>query len=231
MGGFQRRAFHFLGHARRVGAVPGLVNSPPDFRMGGKFSRHAHLRVILACFDFRIVEGRDAFRVSVPPGESHINPIQTMKTTIILTLTAALATLATAADLQHCTRFLSAPEAVRKTVLSEARDGLIDELEIHRIEGRAIYVAEVERPADLKIYVDESGRLIRVREEIDVRQLPQPVQAAIDAENGKIDDLEKETADGKVTYHAEIETPGDVEVRLKISADGKVLSRHERHDD
>lgn len=154
-----------------------------------------------------------------------------MKTTIILTLTAVLASFASAADPRHCPRFQSAPEAVCKTVLTEARDSWIDELEIHRIEGRTIYVAEVERPADLKIYVDESGRLIRVREEIEVRQLPQLVQAAIDAENGKIDNLEKETADGKLTYHAEIETAGDVEVRLKISADGKVLSRHERHDD
>ena len=155
-----------------------------------------------------------------------------MKTTnTILTFSAALAIFAAAADHQHCPRFQSAPEAVRKTVLAEARDGVIDELEIHRIEGRAIYVAEVEHPADLKIHVDESGRLIRVSEEIDATQLPQAVRAAIDAENGRIDDLEKQTADGKVTYLAEIELPGNIEVELVISAEGKVASRIEKQDD
>ena len=68
-------------------------------------------------------------------------------------------------------------------------------------------------------------------EEIDATQLPQAVRAAIDAENGRIDDLEKQTADGKVTYLAEIELPGNIEVELVISAEGKVASRIEKQDD
>ena len=60
-------------------------------------------------------------------------------------LCAVLAGVSWAGAASHCPRFESAPEAVRKTVISEARGGTVDEMEILRIEGRTIYIAEIER--------------------------------------------------------------------------------------
>ncbi len=128
----------------------------------------------------------------------------------------------------HCPRFLSAPEPVRKTVIAEARGGFVEEMEVHRIEGKTIYIAEIETPAELKIYVEEGGALRKVREEITAAGLPEAVRKVIDAENGRIDDLEKQTSGGKVVYHAEIDTPGGGEVNLRIAPDGTVISRKEK---
>lgn len=142
-----------------------------------------------------------------------------------------LAGVSWAGATSHCPRFESAPEAVRKTVISEARGGTVDEMEILRIEGRTIYIAEIERPADLKIYVEENGSLIRIREDISYGELPEAVRRVIDAENGRLDDVEKQTAGGKTVYFIEIDRPDGVEVNLRLDPDGSVISRREEQAD
>lgn len=122
------------------------------------------------------------------------------------------------------------PPAVRTTLLAETRGKVVDELEIVRIGGRSIYIAEVERPTELKIYVDESGTLIKVREEIDAGSLPAAVRRTLDAEGGRIDDIEREIREGDVVYLVELDQAGGVDVRMRISPDGKVAERSEGHD-
>jgi uncharacterized membrane protein YkoI len=124
-------------------------------------------------------------------------------------------------------RLAACPESVRKTIIAEARGGVVDELEMVQVEGKTIYIAEVELPGDLKIYVDENGSLIKVREEIKASEMPERVRQVVDVENGRIDDVEKQTSNGKVVYFVEIDKPGGVEVNLRISPDGKVMSRRE----
>lgn len=147
---------------------------------------------------------------------------------LVLCLTGALHA---GPAVKHCPRFLAAPEPVRETVLREARGAAVEDFKIHRIENKTIHIAEIDLPSDLKVYVDESGGLIRLLEEIPAAGLPAPVLAAANAESGVIDEVERETSGDKVVYLIEIDRPDRSEVILKVDPAGAVLSRREESGD
>jgi uncharacterized membrane protein YkoI len=132
---------------------------------------------------------------------------------------------------RHCPQFLSTHEAVRKTVLLEARGATVQNFKILRIENKTIYIAEIDVPSDRKVYVDEFGGLIRLMEEIPAAELPLPVLAAARAENGVLDEVERETSGDKVAYLIEIDRSDRTEVILKVDSSGAVISRREESDD
>jgi len=63
-------------------------------------------------------------------------------------------------------------------------------------------------------------------EEISLAQCPAPVKATIEkeAKGGTIEEIEKETENGKVIYEAEIVVGGKA-YEIRVAPDGKLLSK------
>jgi hypothetical protein len=117
----------------------------------------------------------------------------------IKTLTAlACTTLLASADIDRRElRIEDCPPAVQATVVdANARGGVIDEVDLIAIEGKEIYIAEMELPRDrdLKIYVSGNGSLVKTREELSPRELPAFIRDVTRDYGGTLEDVEKEVA-------------------------------------
>ena len=152
-------------------------------------------------------------------------------TRILLILSAfILAPTASAKDIP----LAKCPPEVQATIRGHARDGKIEEVESLAIEGRRMFIAEVDFPGDreLKIYVLANGALFKTREDIRFEDAPAKVREAAQqliAANGKVDDVVKTTeADGKETYELELKRKGQKEVKIIYSAEGSILSQREK---
>ena len=150
---------------------------------------------------------------------------------ILLILSAfILAATASAKDIP----LAKCPPEVQATIRSHARDGKIDDVESLAIEGRRMFIAEVDFPDDreLKIYVLANGALFKTREDIRFEDAPAKVKEAAQqliAADGKVDDVVKTTeADGKDTYELELKRKGQKEVKIVYSAEGSILSQREK---
>ncbi|MCU0797497.1 MAG: hypothetical protein MUF31_16375 [Akkermansiaceae bacterium] len=152
-----------------------------------------------------------------------------MKSKLILTAIALTAATATARELaiHEC------PQPVRSTIESNARGGMIEEVDWVAINGKEIYVAEVDLPrdTDLKIYVAADGQLIKIREDLAFAEAPQEVRNTLGSFGGRVDDLDRETEGSTVTYYAEIERSGQSDLKLTLDASGRVTQQYEDHDD
>lgn len=158
----------------------------------------------------------------------------TMKTTITALTALALTTGFAAADLDGDELSLhECPAAVQETIEANARGGRVEEVDLIAIEGKRIYIAEVELPRDidLKVYVNGNGALVKTREEIPLRSVPAFVRSAVAEYGGTIDDVEKEVAGGKVTWHVEIDRKGITDIDVVLNAEGGVIRETEDHDD
>ena len=83
----------------------------------------------------------------------------TIKTIAALALTTGFAS----ADIDRRELHLhECPASVQATIEANARGGMIEEVDLIAIEGKEIYIAEVELPRDLdlKIYVSGNGSLV-----------------------------------------------------------------------
>ncbi len=153
-----------------------------------------------------------------------------LKHGLVLLLCTGTALSARAKDIA----FAKCPPEVQTTIRSHARDGKIDEVELLAIEGRRMFIAEVEFPGnkELKIYVLASGMLFKTREDIRIEEAPTKVQEAarqLVAQTGKLDDVVKtREADGTVGYEVEIKRPREKEMKVVFAGDGTILSRKEK---
>jgi hypothetical protein len=128
--------------------------------------------------------------------------MKTLKSSITLIALALLGTAiylrADELGLEQC------PEVVQETIRANARGGDVDDVNSIIIEGRSIYLIEVEVPKkDLKLLVDSDGKLIKTREELTVAEIPGAVRETatkLVPEEGEIDEIDKEVAEGKTTY-------------------------------
>lgn len=76
-----------------------------------------------------------------------------------------------------------------------------------------------------KVLIDASGKIIRHKEEIEKKQLPEAIHATIGKQYAsyRIDDIDKIESDGKVTYKVELKSSsGDRKVFFK--EDGSVVN-------
>ena len=157
--------------------------------------------------------------------------MKTLQTLILAALAGS--TLNLRADdmkLEQC------PAAVQDTIRANARDGRIDDINLITIEGRALYVAEVDLKGDkdLKLHVGSDGKLIKTREDAVLGDAPDAVQDAVKKlmpAGGKVDDVDKETATGKITYHVEIDRPNAADLDVVVADDGTVIRRTEDTQD
>eukprot|EP00903_Cladosiphon_okamuranus_P003713 g3711.t1 len=117
-------------------------------------------------------------------------------------------------------RFEECPEIVREAITSGSRDGRIDEIDLIEVDGKRIYIAEVELPRDkdLKVYVNGEGDLLKTLEEVSGDDVPGYVSDAVGEFGGHIDEVEKETAGDVVTYHVDVERAGKPDMDVVVSA-------------
>lgn len=155
-----------------------------------------------------------------------------MKTITTLSVLALTTALASAGIERAELRIEECPAAVQTTVEAHARGGVIDEVDLIAIEGKEIYIAEVELPRDrdLKIYVSGNGSLVKTREELSLRELPAFIRDVTREYGGTLDDVEKEVADGQVTYHVEIDRKGMPDLDVVLNAEGGVIRETEEND-
>ena len=128
-------------------------------------------------------------------------------------------------DLEQC------PQIVQDTIHANARGGDIDDVNSITLEGRTLYVVEVDLPGkkDLKLFVWGDGKLIKTQEEVTVEETPSAVLGTavkLVPEGGTLGDIDKEVADGKVTYFVEIDRPKapDLHVVLAEARRGQLAS-------
>lgn len=124
------------------------------------------------------------------------------------------------------------PAEVRKTITENSRDGKIDEIDVITIQGKTLYVAEVDLPRDrdLKIHVAGDGSLLKIREDISLDTAPAAVRDTLEGYGGRIDDLEMETAGNTTTFHADIEFSGQPDLEVTVATDGRVIREVEDND-
>lgn len=156
-----------------------------------------------------------------------------MKTIATFAALAIAAPLATAQTERRELRLEDCPPAVRSTIETNARGGRVEEVDHISIDGKEIYIAEVELPKDrdLKVYVSGTGTLAKTLEDITLAEAPEAVQQAARGLGGSVDDVDKEIAGGKTSYHVEIDRHGERDLDVVIAEDGTILSRTEEADD
>jgi len=140
------------------------------------------------------------------------------------------------------------PEAVKATILKHADGGKIQEIERENEDGKVIYEAEVligDKEVELKI--DSNGKLLSKEEDddeeegddddedeeqISLDEVPGAVKATIlkEAAGAKIEEVERETDDGRTIYEAEFIVNGQ-EIEIKVAADGTLLEKKVEDDD
>jgi uncharacterized membrane protein YkoI len=144
------------------------------------------------------------------------------------------------------------PEAVKATILAEAKGGSVEEIEVEIEDGQTIYEAEVIIDGqEVEIEVAADGTLLSKgieddedegddddhdededEEEVSLDEVPEAVKATIlrEAAGAEIKELERETEDGQTVYEAEAIIDGQ-EVEIKVAADGTLLSKEVEDED
>lgn len=133
-------------------------------------------------------------------------------------------------------RLADCPPAVQQIIQANARAGTIDEIDAITVEGRTLYIAEVDLPraGNLNIHISDTGALLKTREEMRLEDVPPAVQEAvkrITSAGGQVDDVEKEIANGVDTYEVEIDRPKAADLTVVFAADGNVLRQEEEISD
>jgi len=153
--------------------------------------------------------------------------------TALSLLCAALISPALAADdisLAKC------PAAVQSTIRDHAKNGKIDDVKAVTVDGRTLYIGDVDftNDDDLKVFVAEDGTLVKTRQDVRLSSIPDAVQAAVKKmvpQGGQAEDVDKEISGGKTTYLVEIDRPKSPDLKVVFAEDGSVLSQQEDQND
>lgn len=158
-----------------------------------------------------------------------------MKTQTILTLAATL--LGGVATGLHAEGIATkqCPEPVWRTIRDHLGKGRLDEVKTFSKDGRVLYHAEIELPGNRErmLHVGDDGTLLKLIEAIRLRELPRPVQSALDpflANSTRFDGADRVLAGGKTEYHLDLELVDDVDLHLVLGERGEVLRHREEAD-
>lgn len=156
--------------------------------------------------------------------------MKAMNTSFILAVAASV--FASASVFAKDLVLTDCPPAVQETIKNNSRDGKVDYIKSMNVEGRALFIAAVDlaNDADLKIHVSNDGKLLKTREDLRFTDVPAAVQEAarkLIPAGGKIDEVDKEVADGKATFEIEITRPNAPELEVVFAADGAIISQKE----
>lgn len=124
------------------------------------------------------------------------------------------------------------PAAVQETIRSNARGATVSDIDVLVVDGRTLYVSEVDLPGDkdLDIHVSAEGKLLKTSEDVELSEVPAPVREGIkklEAGGGTVEDIDKEVADGKTTYHLDLDRTNAPDLDVILAEDGSVISQVE----
>lgn len=125
-------------------------------------------------------------------------------------------------------RLEDCPTAVQDTIRANTKGGRITEIEFQPASGRYQVDVDLSRQRDRDLTINASGVLLRIDEDVSLRQVPPQVRRAINklrAGGGRIDDLDRETTGARVVFRVEIEFTGDRDLNALLAKNGRVLKR------
>lgn len=136
------------------------------------------------------------------------------------------------------------PEAVKATILAEAKGGTIGEIEMETENGQTAYEAEVTIDGQkVEIKVADDGKLLgkeadddddededEDEQQVSIDQVPAAVKDTILAQGGTVKEIESENENGQTVYEADVIINGQ-EVEIKVAADGNLLSKEVEDED
>lgn len=123
------------------------------------------------------------------------------------------------------------PQAVQDAINANRKGGRIDEIDY--LAARGVYDVEIHLGPrrDLDLVISSAGRLLKSVEDIALGNAPRSVKNSIRRlmqGGGRLDDLDLETAAGRVTYRVEIDFPEGPDLNATVSKKGLVLKRNRR---
>lgn len=124
-------------------------------------------------------------------------------------------------------RFDDCPAKVKATIRANTGGGIIDDLELLRIDGRIIYIADIDISGgrDRELFVLGNGNLLKIREDMAFRKLPEAVKRTVKSFSGRVDDVDLEISGGTKTYQVELDRYGKPDLNLLLSESGEVLDK------
>jgi hypothetical protein len=124
------------------------------------------------------------------------------------------------------------PESVRETIHHHSQTGRIDGVNAVRAKGRLLYVAEIERPGagERTLHVSGDGALLRIVDEVRLRDLPRPVKAALHpflGDGNRFDGADRVISENRTEYHVDFDLIDEVDLHLVIGEGGEILRHRE----
>jgi len=119
------------------------------------------------------------------------------------------------------------PSVVQMALKTQMGNGTLEGVTKQFDDGEITYEAGIKAPngEERDFTYAENGTL--ASEEVNLTELPLPVQTAIDAQvgQGKLEGIDKTYDDGEITYEATMTTPAGQDRNFSISSEGSLLSR------
>jgi len=122
------------------------------------------------------------------------------------------------------------PKAVADAIKAKYPNAKLEEATVDDEDGKTTFEVEIEEGQnELTISLSPEGKILEVEKEVDVKDLPEAVLAAINAKYPKaeIEEAELVTADGQEFYEILIETDNEKSLEVKLDKAGKILKIEE----
>lgn len=88
--------------------------------------------------------------------------------------------------------------------------------------------------AEVNYFYKEDGALHRIESDLPLKDAPEAVRRKLKelaGDKAVVDDVEEVKEGGKISYKAELESNGDTDRKVRLTAEGEVLSLTEETDD
>lgn len=158
------------------------------------------------------------------------NPTPTSKVALLLATLMGTVFLGAAQADPNEVPLNSCPAPVQAAIASHKQGGKLDEIKLINVEGRQLYVADLDLAGkrDLKLHITADGTVVKSREDVSLAQAPVAVKAAAEKlvpTGGHIEDVEKEVSGSKTTYVVDIDVKNGTDIKAVIAEDGTVISQ------
>jgi uncharacterized membrane protein YkoI len=148
--------------------------------------------------------------------------------------TCALVVLATAAVVhadEEKVALDKLPKAVKDAIKAKFPDAELVGAEKETENGKTQYEVSIKNKKDkLDVILSADGKIVAIEKEIEAKELPKPVTAALDAKYPKatIKKVEEITKDDKVTFEVLIETADKKKLEVVFDPKGKIVEEEKK---
>ena len=127
------------------------------------------------------------------------------------------------------------PESVLETIRDEAGDDEVGEIKRIPMESGAVYLAEIHRVGPRKriLHIAADGALLKVVDELGLRDLPRSVKSAISpllSGEARFDCADRVVGSGRTEFHVDLDLVDDIDLHIVLGEGGEILRRCEEGD-